>query len=93
MKIELEHEDILKIAEMVTEKLRPLIVNNGNRKTEDEILTKKELAEYLDVPVTWIDRKVSYNEIPYIKIGKYVRFKKSAIDRWTDKKTVKAIPR
>ena len=64
---------------------------NGRQVNEDIILNKKKLARYLNVDVSWIDKKVSANEIPFFKIGKYVRFRKPNIDKWIDSKTVKPI--
>lgn len=48
----------------------------------ERLLTKKELAEFLNVSIKMIDRKVSMNEIPYMKIGKLVRFDKRSILTW-----------
>ncbi len=90
MKIELEERDKQEIALTVVEMLRPLLHRNG--KAEDIIFDKKGLSRYLGVEVSWIDKKVSYKEIPYFKIGKYVRFKKAAIDKWVDRKMVSPIP-
>lgn len=54
-----------------------------NQIVDDErLLTKKELAAFLNVSVKMIDRKVLLNEIPYLKIGSLVRFSKSVILAW-----------
>jgi len=92
MKAELEAQDIESIANRVAELLKPMLSGNGRHEAEDTIFDKKGLAEYLNVPVTWVDKKVSFNEIPYFKAGKYPRFKKSIIDKWIDTRTVRAIP-
>ena len=68
-----------------------MVSGNGKQANENIILNKKELAQYLNVDVSWIDKRVSANEMPYTKFGKYVRFKKSVIDKWIDSKTVKPI--
>ena len=91
MKSELEQQDIDAIAQRVVELLKPVLSVNGKKTNEDIILNKKELAQYLNVDVSWIDKRVSANEMPYTKFGKYVRFKKSIIDKWIDSKTVKPI--
>ena len=57
--------------------------------SNDELLTKKELQEYLKVSHGTIDRLMK--EIPYIKLaGKKGRvlFKKSDIDAWLESKKV-----
>ena len=79
------------IASQVAELLKPMLSSNG-KPEGDTILDKKELSKYLNVPITWVDKKVSFNEIPYFKAGKYPRFKKSVIDKWIESQTVRTIP-
>lgn len=38
------------------------------------LLTPKQMAEVLGVPVSWIYRRTSRAEIPFVNVGKYVRF-------------------
>ena len=52
----------------------------------DIIFTVESLAEYLQVY-----KSVSTKSIPYIKIGKYTRFKKSVIDKWVETQTVRPV--
>jgi len=54
---------------------------------EDRLLTKKEVLEYLRVSRATLDRSLM-KEIPYIKLGKRVLFRKSDIDAYLEKKTV-----
>lgn len=54
-----------------------------------EIMTIKELAEYLDLSEGTIYKKVSNHEIPYTKLGTLLRFPKWAIDQWVSENTVK----
>jgi excisionase family DNA binding protein len=89
MKIQLEKEDIEAIAKEVTESLKPLLDRSGNGQGEDTIFNVEGLANYLKVDEGWIYDKVSSKAIPYFKAGKYVRFKKSAIDKWIERNTVK----
>jgi excisionase family DNA binding protein len=57
----------------------------NNQIVEDEyLLTKVEIAKFLNVSVKMIDRKVYLNEIPYLKIGRLVRFSKLKILAWAD---------
>lgn len=54
-----------------------------NKKMKDEsLLTKQEIANFLNISIKMIDRKVSMNEIPFLKIGKLVRFDKETVLRW-----------
>jgi excisionase family DNA binding protein len=77
------------IADKVIEKMKPILSSNGKKEYQFTILDKEDLAHYLGVEVSWLDKKVSANEIPYFKVGKYVRFKKSVIDKWIEAHTVK----
>jgi excisionase family DNA binding protein len=92
MNIEIESKDIEAIAQRVLELLRPLLSNNGRQGENDTIFDVKRLAEHLHVDPSWIYKQVSFKAIPYFKSGKYVRFKKSAIDKWIENKTVRPIP-
>ncbi len=49
---------------------------------DEKLLTKKEIANFLNVSIKMIDRKVLMNEIPYLKIGKLVRFSKKKVLAW-----------
>jgi excisionase family DNA binding protein len=42
----------------------------------------KEMAEMLDVPESWLYSRTRTNEIPYFKIGKYVKFEPSSVMQW-----------
>ena len=50
----------------------------------EEILTLKELAEYLKVNDKTIYRLSSEGKIPAFKVGNNWRFKKESIDRWIE---------
>ena len=85
--MELEDKDIDRIAERVFEKQKPVLhslkkqsVNSGNH----SLFTVKTLAKYLEVSDQWVYERVHLKEIPYIKVGKHVRFKKADIDRWLE---------
>ena len=51
---------------------------------DEKLLTKKEIADFLNVSIKMIDRKVSLNEIPYLKIGRLVRFDKKKVRAWAE---------
>jgi len=90
MNFEFEPKDIELIAKRVAELLRSLF--NEKPKEEDCIFDVKGLSKYLQVNSSWIYKQISLKAIPYFKSGKYVRFKKSAIDRWIDINTIRPIP-
>jgi excisionase family DNA binding protein len=54
---------------------------------EDRLLTKKEAQEYLRISRTTLERKIM-KEIPYIKLGKRVLFRKSDIEKYLETKKV-----
>ena len=92
MKTELEQKDIQAIAHKVVEMIKPLLDCNGKDKSDDVIFDVPGLAKYLQVDESWAYKQVSLKTIPYFKAGKYTRFRKTAIDRWIDKESVRPIP-
>ncbi len=46
------------------------------------LLNVDELAERLNVQKGWIYERTSRGDIPFIKVGKYVRFEWSAVLDW-----------
>lgn len=51
----------------------------------EEIYTIDELSEYLKTPkgtIYWLTYK---KRIPYFKVGKRLRFRKSTIEKWAEK--------
>ena len=74
-------EIIREITSEVIKAIKPLL----NGKAEDDtIYTVKTLAEYIGVSSQWVYERVHLKEIPYIKMGKFPRFKKADIDKWLD---------
>jgi predicted DNA-binding transcriptional regulator AlpA len=54
-----------------------------------ELLTVKELAAYLKVPISWVysrSRETGPNAMPRRKIGKYLRWEKKAVLEWLERK-------
>ena len=54
------------------------------KNVDERLLTKREIADFLNVSVKMIDRKVSMNEIPFLKIGRLVRFDKKRVRAWAE---------
>ena len=50
---------------------------------ERALLTPEEVAQYFQVNRQWVYERTCKNEIPHIKVGKYLRFQREEIDRWT----------
>lgn len=51
----------------------------------DTLLTVKDVALRLNVPVSWVYAKVESRELPSLKIGRYVRFESSAIEAYIER--------
>ncbi len=49
-----------------------------------EVMTAKQLAGYLQLNELTIYKKVRLGEIPVVKIGRALRFKKNVIDKWLE---------
>ena len=52
----------------------------------ERLLTKKELADALNVSVSLIDKLLKNEDFPRIKIGKAVRFNLKDVMSWIEKK-------
>jgi excisionase family DNA binding protein len=90
LKTELEPQDIQVLVDRVVETLKPYLLIG--RKEEDRIYDKEALAEYLHVDVSWINKQITLRAIPYFKMGKYTRFKRSRIDQWLETTKVETSP-
>ena len=55
---------------------------------EEDLLTAKELAQYLKVKPQTVLRKARNGDLPAIRVGKRFRFNKKQINRWLSERTV-----
>lgn len=57
--------------------------------TQEQLLTIDEMASELKVPKSWIYSRTRHGKgaIPHIKVGNYLRFKKSEVIEFFDKQT------
>ena len=80
------------IAEMLIERLRPLLSNNCKNAGEDAVFDKKGLASYLHVSESTINKLVMNKQIPHFKIqagqSGAVRFRQRDIDKWIQRQTI-----
>jgi excisionase family DNA binding protein len=53
----------------------------------DEILTLKQIAEYLKCHPSSVYRLIRDGGVPYFRLGSDYRFQKSTIDNWISKTT------
>lgn len=54
-----------------------------------EILTLEEAAAYLKISAGTLKHWVAWKRIEHIKLGKLTRFRRSTLDRYLDRGTVK----
>jgi excisionase family DNA binding protein len=58
-----------------------------NLEIADELLTVSEVATALKVPVSWVyerTRRSGTDQMPHFKLGKYLRFRWSAVREWLE---------
>ena len=79
MQSTLEKEDLTAMAKEFSKLLVPLFKKTKQGSGKDTILNLKELSEYLNVPDTWVYRQTCEHNIPYYKLGRYLRFKNGTI--------------
>ncbi len=83
MKIEINDTELIDtIAKKVVEQLKPMF-NNSHDSKGDELMDVKGLVNYLKVKESWVYEKVYKREIPFRKVGKFLRFPKKHVDLWT----------
>ena len=83
MQSTLEKEDLTAIAKEVSKLLAPKFKESEKSSVKNTFFDIDELVEYLRLPKTWIYRQTSDGTIPFYRIGRYLRFKKSEIDKNT----------
>ena len=55
---------------------------------DKKLLTIEEVAEILNVKVSWVRSAIFRREIPYVKVGNHVRFKEYDLLEWLEKNSV-----
>ena len=72
------------IADEVMARLMPVLTGLQMKTPQgDNLMGVAELGKYLGgVSKDWIYQRTSNNEIPFIKIGHLIKFRRSDIDRW-----------
>jgi len=81
--------DTDELVSKVINAIKPMLTKQN--KQDDGLYTVEGLAEYLKVSKQWIYERIHLNEIPFSKIGKFPRFRKSDIDNWLSSKKTPAI--
>ncbi len=90
MKLEIDLDQLKNnIVQEVITGLKPLLSNKGSGK--DEIFTVETLSKYLNVPTKKIYDMTHLKEIPFLKVGRGLRFRKSEIDSWLQESYTPAV--
>ena len=50
----------------------------------ERLLTAEEVAELLAVPVSWVRESTRSGAMPCVRLGRYVRFERAAVEGWLD---------
>ena len=84
MKIEIDDTVLINtIVEKVVERLEPLLTQSPIS-NDSELMDVKGLAEYLRVKESWVYEKIHTKQIPFLKAGRFPRFRKKHIDKWLE---------
>jgi excisionase family DNA binding protein len=65
-------------------------VDPGNADTRapsapaDGLLTAEEVAALLQVTCSWVYAETRKRRIPHLRLGRYVRYRRSAIEAWIE---------
>ena len=81
------------IVDDVVARLRPILTGlQTNPSQVDDLMGVAELAKFLGgVSKDWIYQRTANNEIPFVKIGHLIKFRRSDIDRWLSAQVVPAV--
>ncbi len=73
---------LLYLAARLLSETRPEVdkANQANRAAED-LVTAGELATHLNLPESWVRNEERLSRIPSVRLGKYVRFRVSDVER------------
>jgi excisionase family DNA binding protein len=50
--------------------------------TNDQLLTADEVAAFMRVTRAWVYAETRRNALPHLRLGRYVRYRRSAIEQW-----------
>ena len=84
-------ESIRAIAEEVASILKPTMNRMDAPKQTDGLMGVDELAKHLGVSKDWIYQRTAKNEIPFVKIGHLIKFRRSDIDRWISAQVIPGV--
>ena len=81
MKTEFEKEDI----QIIAKEMDDMLIQKLQDRQHTSLVDSDGLAEYLNVPKSWVYEKTrdkGKDSIPRVKVGKYVRFNVHEVLEW-----------
>jgi excisionase family DNA binding protein len=54
--------------------------------SDDRLLTAGEVAELLQVKESWVREHTRLGEIPHVRLGRYVRYRRSEVLAWLNRR-------
>jgi excisionase family DNA binding protein len=66
-----------------------LTLSGGGCCMNQDLVSIKEMARKINVPVSWLYSRTRTGEIPHFKVGKYVRFDPEKVMRWIENQNPK----
>ena len=81
------------IADAVMARLKPILTGLQTKPLQvDDLMGVSELGKYLGgVSKDRIYQRTAGNEIPFVKVGRLIKFRRSDIDQWLAKQSTPAV--
>ena len=74
-----------------TETMEKQLENLSNMNVGKRLLNVEEAAGYLGLKVDTLYKKARLRELPFVKVGRSLRFDKQALDRLIEQHTIQTI--
>ena len=55
---------------------------NGPEADRDQLLTADDVAELMRVTRAWVYAETRRDRLPHLRLGRYVRYRRAAIEAW-----------
>ena len=95
MKIEIEIPEAVldAIAAKVAAQIKPTLMRSPESRAQaEELMSVGQLAAHLGgVSRDWIYQRTAANEIPFVKVGRLLKFRRSDIDVWLKEQSIPAV--
>jgi excisionase family DNA binding protein len=93
VELTLPPELVSAIVNDVVARLKPILTGlQANPSQADDLMGVAELGKYLGgVSRDWIYQRTAGNEIPFVKVGRMIKFRRCDIDRWLAKQSTPAV--